>query len=116
MSEIKGKIMPETKHYEGAEEMHYEGAEELQGEITAETIFRQCILMSNDKILADCSFNAHVKAIVVLVCDTDKDRYKPFYDEVYYYDMESKSLADIYQDLIAIEYEHEQKMSSEVKS
>ena len=85
------------------ETKHYEGAEEMQGEITAETILRQCILMSNDKILADCSFNAHIKAIVVLVCDADKDRHKLFYNDVYYYDMESKSLADIYQDLISIQ-------------
>ena len=78
---------------------------EIEGEVTAETILSQCMRMSNDKIWAFFEFCPHIDEIIVRVRSADEnssDFYNSFYEPNY-----GKSLADIMQDLIEIQYESE---------
>ena len=76
---------------------------EIQGEITPEKILRQCILMSNNNILAFFSYSPHIQVFNVYVTE-DRCGVSPFYNGNHYVGKDfGKSLAEIYQDLIAIE-------------
>ena len=90
---------------------------DIEGEVTASTVLEQCQRMSNDHIWAFFEYLPHLKAEnkisirVKLAVEDEKDFYNTW-------DMENfgKSLANILQDLIAIQYECEQRESSEVES
>ena len=73
----------------------------MKGKITPETVLSQCIRMSNDKIQAVFSFNGVINAYSVWVYECDRS--EPFYSETHFKSVESKSLAEIYQDLIKIQ-------------
>ena len=85
---------------------------EIEGEVTASTILEQCVRMSNDNIWAFFSYSPHLdekNRVSVRVSPADIDA-----DCVYIssnienYD---KSLAEIMQDLISIEYQDKEKQS-----
>ena len=88
----------------------------IEGKVTASTVLEQCQRMSNDHIWAFFEYLPHLDtknrfSVRVKLADTNKDFYNTW-------DMENfgKSLANILQDLIAIQYEYEQRESSEVES
>ena len=88
----------------------------IEGEVTALTVLDQCMRMSNDHIWAFFETMPNLKekdafSVRVKLAGVKVDFYNTWHMENW-----NKSLADILQDLIAIQYEYEQRESSEVES
>lgn len=77
--------------------------ENKNGEVTASTVLEQCDHMNNENTEVNFTLHGAIRSYVVSVFV--RGNAKPFYFEVHYKDMKSKSLAEIYQDLIKIEGE-----------